>query len=241
LSIVPHICGRPDVPWKHSAPLTRGIFSAAQFSASRTTAEGARPGNGATTITTCGRRASLLSLAPLRSFFPVASVSLGGPGNISRRTRHLSPRVVACRPCNGSVDEEGRRSCLSTPTRGYAATRVAMTGIGQELAAGMTKKRRTYLPRIVGTKVMMPAPRSCSVPRVRTRSERHSFDRRGGGGKHRLYDVDISLKNLRHHWNACSRTSVVGVSDLPSVIHFLHQHSGLVRQPRRIFFAPGSK
>ena len=25
--------------------------------------------------------------------------------------------------------------------------------------------------------------------------------------KHRHYDVDISLKNLRHHWNACSRTS----------------------------------
>src|SRR5215467_12083105 len=42
---------------------------------------------------------------------------------------------------------------------------------------------------------------------------------RGGGGKHRLYDVDISLKNLRHHWNACSRTSAAGVSDLPSVIH----------------------
>ena len=37
--------------------------------------------------------------------------------------------------------------------------------------------------------------------------------------KHRHYDVDISLKNLRHHWNACSRTSVAGVSDLPSVIH----------------------
>ena len=30
-------------------------------------------------------------------------------------------------------------------------------GIRQELAAGMTKKRRTYQPRIVGDKVMMPA------------------------------------------------------------------------------------
>jgi hypothetical protein len=37
--------------------------------------------------------------------------------------------------------------------------------------------------------------------------------------RHRLYDVDISLRNLRHHWNACSRTSAAGVSDLPSVIH----------------------
>ena len=27
----------------------------------------------------------------------------------------------------------------------------------QELAAGMTKKRRTYQPRVVGDKVMMPA------------------------------------------------------------------------------------
>src|SRR5262249_44409542 len=42
---------------------------------------------------------------------------------------------------------------------------------------------------------------------------------RCGGGKHRHYDVDISLKNLRHHWNACSRTSAAGVSGLPSVIH----------------------
>jgi hypothetical protein len=41
---------------------------------------------------------------------------------------------------------------------------------------------------------------------------------RGGGGKHRLYGIDISLMNLRHHWNACSRTSAAGVSDLPSVI-----------------------
>src|SRR5215467_1914293 len=47
----------------------------------------------------------------------------------------------------------------------------------------------------------------------------HAARRRGGGGKHRLYNVDISSKNLRHHWNACSRTSVAGVSDLPSVIH----------------------
>jgi hypothetical protein len=30
-------------------------------------------------------------------------------------------------------------------------------GIREELAAGMIKKRRTYLPRIVGDKVMMPA------------------------------------------------------------------------------------
>jgi hypothetical protein len=30
-------------------------------------------------------------------------------------------------------------------------------GLRQELAAGMNKKRRTYLPRIVGDKVMMPA------------------------------------------------------------------------------------
>jgi hypothetical protein len=29
--------------------------------------------------------------------------------------------------------------------------------VRQELAAGMIKKRRTYLPRIVGDKVMMPA------------------------------------------------------------------------------------
>src|SRR5262245_5091193 len=47
----------------------------------------------------------------------------------------------------------------------------------------------------------------------------HAARRRGGGGTHRLYNVDISSKNLRHHWNACSRTSVAGVSDLPSVIH----------------------
>src|SRR5262245_37419309 len=39
------------------------------------------------------------------------------------------------------------------------------------------------------------------------------------GESHRLYNVDISSKNLRHHWNACSRTSAAGVSDLPSVIH----------------------
>jgi hypothetical protein len=30
-------------------------------------------------------------------------------------------------------------------------------GVRQELAEGMIKKRRTYLPRIVGDKVMMPA------------------------------------------------------------------------------------
>jgi hypothetical protein len=30
-------------------------------------------------------------------------------------------------------------------------------GVRQELAAGMIRKRRTYLPRIVGDKVMMPA------------------------------------------------------------------------------------
>jgi hypothetical protein len=30
-------------------------------------------------------------------------------------------------------------------------------GIREELAAGMIKKHRTYLPRIAGTKVMMPA------------------------------------------------------------------------------------
>ena len=30
-------------------------------------------------------------------------------------------------------------------------------GIREELAAGMTKKRRTYQPRIVGGQVMMPA------------------------------------------------------------------------------------
>jgi hypothetical protein len=47
----------------------------------------------------------------------------------------------------------------------------------------------------------------------------HAARRRRGGGKHRHYDVDISSKNLRHHWNACSRTSAAGVSDLPSVIH----------------------
>src|SRR5262249_6771799 len=46
----------------------------------------------------------------------------------------------------------------------------------------------------------------------------HAARRRRGGGKHRHYDVDISSKNLRHHWNACSRTSAAGVSDLPSVI-----------------------
>ena len=34
-----------------------------------------------------------------------------------------------------------------------------------------------------------------------------------------FYDVDISLRNLRHHWNVCSRTSAAGVSDVPSVIH----------------------
>src|SRR5262249_23472629 len=75
----------------------------------------ARPGNGATTITACGRTAFLLSLAPLRGFFPIASLSLGGQGNISRRTRHLSPRAVACRPCNGSVDEGGRRQLSRAP------------------------------------------------------------------------------------------------------------------------------
>src|SRR5215470_19356234 len=42
----------------------------------------------------------------------------------------------------------------------------------------------------------------------------HVARRRGGRGKHRLYNVDISSKNLRHHWNACSRTSVAGVSNL---------------------------
>src|SRR5215472_10882222 len=47
----------------------------------------------------------------------------------------------------------------------------------------------------------------------------HAARRRGGGGKHRLYNADISSKNLRHHWNACSRTSAADVSDLPSVIH----------------------
>ena len=30
-------------------------------------------------------------------------------------------------------------------------------GVRQELAAGMIRKRRTYLPRIVGDSVMMPA------------------------------------------------------------------------------------
>jgi N-glycosylase/DNA lyase len=30
-------------------------------------------------------------------------------------------------------------------------------GVRQELAAGMIRKHRTYLPRIVGDKVMMPA------------------------------------------------------------------------------------
>ena len=30
-------------------------------------------------------------------------------------------------------------------------------GLCQELAAGMIKERRTYLPRIIGDKVMMPA------------------------------------------------------------------------------------
>jgi len=48
---------------------------------------------------------------------------------------------------------------------------------------------------------------------------------RGGGGKHRLYDTDISLKSLRHHWNACSRTSAAGVSDLPSVIQNLRKRT----------------
>jgi hypothetical protein len=36
-------------------------------------------------------------------------------------------------------------------------TRGCDGGIRQKLAAGMIKKRRTYLPRIVGDKVMMPA------------------------------------------------------------------------------------
>src|SRR5262249_33756885 len=34
-----------------------------------------------------------------------------------------------------------------------------------------------------------------------------------------LYSIDISSMNLRHHWNASSRTSTADVSDLPSVIH----------------------
>src|SRR5215831_7047566 len=34
-----------------------------------------------------------------------------------------------------------------------------------------------------------------------------------------LYGIDISSMNLRHHWNASSRTSAADVSDLPSVIH----------------------
>ena len=52
---------------------------------------------------------------PLRSFFPGASLFPGAQGNISRRTRHLSPRAVACRPCNGSVDEGGRRHLSRAP------------------------------------------------------------------------------------------------------------------------------
>src|SRR5215475_2555537 len=61
------------------------------------------------------RTASLLSPAPLRSFFLGASLFPGAQGNISRRTRHLSPQAVACRPCNGSVDEGGRRHLSRAP------------------------------------------------------------------------------------------------------------------------------
>ena len=38
-----------------------------------------------------------------------------------------------------------------------AVARGRDVGVREELAEGMTKKRRTYLPRIVGDKVMMPA------------------------------------------------------------------------------------
>jgi hypothetical protein len=41
-------------------------------------------------------------------------------------------------------------------------------GIRKELAAGLTKKRRTYLPRIVGTKVMMRADRKRPCLRLST-------------------------------------------------------------------------
>src|SRR5215475_6669052 len=43
--------------------------------------------------------------------------------------------------------------------------------------------------------------------------------RRASATARRLYDIDISSMNLRHHWNASSRTSAADVSDLPSVIH----------------------
>jgi hypothetical protein len=48
-------------------------------------------------------------------------------------------------------------SGLRADTRLRTDARGPDGGIREELAAGMIKKRRTYLPRIVGDKVMMPA------------------------------------------------------------------------------------
>src|SRR5262245_35769473 len=67
-----------------------------------------------------------------------------------------------------------------------------------------------------------------AVSVYRTRDERNALaaanDRALNGA---VYSAALALtpqhvverKDLRHHWNACSRTSVAGVSDLPSVIH----------------------
>jgi hypothetical protein len=47
---------------------------------------------------------------------------------------------------------------LVTALGGYECSDHARDGgVRKKLAAGMTKKHRTYLPRIVGDKVMMPA------------------------------------------------------------------------------------
>jgi hypothetical protein len=50
----------------------------------------------------------------------------------------------------------GRFSRTIRPTHGYEPTRDRDGGVRQELAAGMTKKRRVYKPRC-RRQVMMPA------------------------------------------------------------------------------------
>src|SRR5262245_49785235 len=58
------------------------------------------------------------------ALFLVISLSIGERGNTSGRTRPLSRRAVVCKPCNGSIDEGGRRqlararSCSPTRSRG---------------------------------------------------------------------------------------------------------------------------
>src|SRR5262249_21750147 len=76
-------------------------------------------------------------------------------------------------------------------------------------------RRGLYLPALAALKKRGARPHG-----RRETTRFHDASRRaGGGGESRLYDIGISLKNLRHHWNARSRTSAAGVSDLPSVIH----------------------